>query len=356
MTYASWRAIFWVQSGLAGLAAILVIFLFPETYPRRSSEELKQLPWKQRAGAIWNRISPIRVIVLLFSYPNLFFAAVASAALTWNMYSLLAPIRYVLNPRYHLTSPIQSGLFYIAPGCGFIAGTLVGGRWADYTVRKWIRKRNGERVPEDRLKSCLPFLGIVIPICILVYGWTVDRSVGGIPVPVLAMFLQGVAQLFCFPSLNTYCLDVMQSSGRSAEVVAGNYLFRYIFACLGTAVVLPAVDTVGIGWFCTITTAFLVTAGALVWLTTIFGAGWRKKADEKKATKKREKKAKKKEKKEREQTLKIDLKQENDHDNEERNLQTPPPAADGCITSMAAIINIPDEDEIQAEVYENEEQ
>ena len=51
----------------------------------------------------------------------------------------------------------------------------------------------------------------------VVYGWSVEKRVGGVALPVVMMFLQGVAQLFCFPSLNTYSLDVMQ--GRSAEVV-----------------------------------------------------------------------------------------------------------------------------------------
>lgn len=61
------------------------------------------------------------------------------------------------------------------------------------------------------------FLGGVIPACMIIYGWSVEKRVGGIALPVIMMFLQGVAQLFCFPSLNAYCLDVMQ--GRSAEVV-----------------------------------------------------------------------------------------------------------------------------------------
>jgi MFS family permease len=136
------------------------------------------------------------------------------------MYSLLTPIRYVLNPRFQLTSPLQSGLFYIAPGCGYLLGTFFGGRYADRVVKKYIQKR-GHREAEDRLRSCIVFLGGVIPACMIIYGWSVEKAVGGIALPVLMMFLQGVAQLFCFPSLNTYCLDVMQ--GRSSEVICKSY-------------------------------------------------------------------------------------------------------------------------------------
>ncbi|BDD56922.1 hypothetical protein MPDQ_006381 [Monascus purpureus] len=285
VTFRSWRVIFWLQTALSGSATLLVFFFFPETIPYKANAELAKKPILDKAKLLCHRISPIRVGILLFSYPNLFFAGLAAGALVWNQYSLLTPIRYVLNPRFHLTSPIQSGLFYIAPGAGYVTGTLVGGRWADYTVRKWIRKRNGVRVPEDRLKSCLAFICVIIPGCILVYGWTVEKAVGGIPVPVIAMFLQGVAQLFCFPSLNTYCLDVMQSKGRSAEVVAGNYMFRYVFAAVGSGVVLPAIQAIGVGWFSTISAFFLIVAGVLVWLTTIFGPRWRDLVDEKRQRK-----------------------------------------------------------------------
>jgi MFS family permease len=286
VTFRTWRDIFWLQSALGGLGAILVIFFLPETIPEKKIEELRELPRKQRTRHILHWVSPFRVGILLFSYPNLIIAGLASSSLVWNMYSLLTPIRYVLNPRFHLTSPIQSGLFYIAPGCGYLLGTFFGGRWADHIVKKWIRKKN-KRVAEDRLRSCYAFIGGVIPACMLIYGWSVEKAVGGIPLPVAAMFVQGVAQLFCFPSLNTYCLDVMQAKGRSAEVVAGNYMIRYAFAAGGSAVCLPAIEAIGVGWFSTISAAFLVVSAVGVWATTIWGEKWRHAVDERKKRKRR---------------------------------------------------------------------
>jgi hypothetical protein len=194
------------------------------------------------------------------------------------MYSLLTPIRYVLNPRFNLTSPIQSGLFYLAPGCGYILGTFFGGRYADYITIKYASKK-GTRVPEDRLRSALPFMGITIPVCMLIYGWSIEKRFGGVALPVVMMFLQGVAQLFCFPSLNTYCLDVMQANG--AEVIAGNYLIRYLFAALGSATVLPAVEKIGVGWFSTISAGFLLVSSLATGAAVIWGRGWRENIDEK---------------------------------------------------------------------------
>jgi hypothetical protein len=47
---------------------------------------------------------------------------------------------------------------------------------------------------------------------------------------------------------------------RSAEVTAANYLLRYIFGAVGSSVVLPAVEKIGIGAFTTISAGFVAVA------------------------------------------------------------------------------------------------
>ncbi|RYP14334.1 hypothetical protein DL765_006437 [Monosporascus sp. GIB2] len=283
VTYVSWRIIFWLQTALAGVAVVGAHFLLPETIYHKRIDDLVGYSGIQKAKVLWGMINPMRIL-RLYVYPNLILIGLASASLTWNMYSLLTPIRYVLNPRYNLTTPMQGGLFYLAPGCGYLLGTFFGGRYADYIVKIYIKKR-GVRIPEDRMISALPFMGIVIPVCMILYGWCVEKDVGGIPLTVVVLFFQGVAQLFCFPSLNTYCLDVMP--GRSGEVIASNYVIRYLFACLGTAVVLPAVESIGIGWFSTVSVLFIVSASAGTVFTIRYGKEWRDRVD---ARKRRQKK------------------------------------------------------------------
>ncbi|EDU46868.1 conserved hypothetical protein [Pyrenophora tritici-repentis Pt-1C-BFP] len=229
VTFRSWRDIFWLQTALAGTATLLCFFLQPETIHNKRADELEGLPAKERAHKMWQWLNPFRII-MLYRYPNILLTGLASSSLVWNMYSLLTPIRYVLNPRFGLETPLQSGLFYIAPGCGYLVGTFFGGRWADHVVKKYI------------------------------------------------------PQLFCFPSLNTYCLDVMQS--RSAEVVAGNYFMRYMFAAAGSAACLPAVRAIGVGWFSTISAVFLMAGAAATYVTALYGKSWRMAIDEKKAAKK----------------------------------------------------------------------
>ncbi|KAK6584036.1 hypothetical protein PZA11_003766 [Diplocarpon coronariae] len=280
VTFKSWRVIFYLQTALAAVALTGAYFLLPETAHHMKVDDLVGLPLRARAKVLGSMLNPWRV-VRLYKYPNLIMVSLASASLVWNMYSLLTPIRYVLNPRFGLTSPTESGLFYLAPGCGYIIGTFFGGRYADHITIKWKAKRGDVRIPEDRLRSALPFMGIAVPVSMLIYGWSIEKRFGGIALPVIMMFCQGVAQLFCFPSLNTYCLDVMQS--HSAEVIAGNYMIRYLFAALGSGTVLPAVEKIGVGWFSTISAVFLVGSSLATYAAVIWGVRWRDNVDGRRA-------------------------------------------------------------------------
>lgn len=283
VTYTSWRVIFWLQTGLAAAGIAGPVLLLSETMIADKNSKkviLASLPTMAEKAKYLARVtSPLRPISLLLRSHGLVFVALSSGSIVWNQYSLLTPIRYVLNPRFHLSTPLQSGLFYLAPGTGYIVGTLGGGRWADYVVKRWMVKRDGQRVAEDRLRSCIGFLGVVLPASMLVYGWSVDKAVGGMALPIVFMFVQGVAQSFCFPSLNTYCLDVAQARNKSAEAVAGNFMVRYLFGAVGSAVVLPAIESIGVGWFSTVSAMLMVLSTVGLCACIKWGASWREKAD-----------------------------------------------------------------------------
>lgn len=272
ITYQPWHVIFIVQAALSGLAFLLAIFFLPETIHYRQDTELKGLAVPERIIKILSWTNPWRV-VLLCRQVGILIIALASSSIIWNMYALLTPIRYVLNPRFNLTSPIQSALWYLAPGAGYLVGAAFGGRWSDHTLKKMMKKRNMEIIPEDRLRATFIPLGVIIPVATLIYGWTVEEEIGGIAVPALAMFVQGIGQFFALASLNTYLLDA--APGRSAELIALNYMLRYLFAAGATGAALPVIESIGVGWFSTISSIFLVTTTILVVLTSLYGKKWR---------------------------------------------------------------------------------
>ncbi|KAL2209516.1 MFS general substrate transporter [Sarocladium strictum] len=273
ITFTSWRVIYWVITALSGLALALIIFLLPETISEKP-KTFEGLSVPRKVGRAISMSNPWKVIYPLMIYPNLWITALAVSSLIWNQYSSLTPIRYVINPRFELTSPMQSALFFLPFGIGCFSGTFVGGRWSDFIVRRY-QKRRGRRVPEDRLNSAVIFLLILIPSWSIIYGWAVAKRAGGIPLVVIAMFFQGFTQLCALPSLNTYLIDVLQDKGQSSVAVAGNYLTRFLFAAAGSAACLPAIEVIGVGWFSTISGLFITSTGILVYLLTRYGETWR---------------------------------------------------------------------------------
>mgnify|MGYP001148988416 CR=1 FL=1 len=103
-----------------------------------------------------------------------------------------------------MTTPLVSGLFYLAPGTGFVIGSIVGGNLSDCTVKKYIRRRNGVRLAQDRLNSALVLMFGITSASALIYGWALEMEVGGLAVPILSAFCGGFGLMGCFSGLNTY--------------------------------------------------------------------------------------------------------------------------------------------------------
>lgn len=220
VTFREWRDIFWLQTAMMVLGLVLSIIFIP-ALPKKSGH-LKPA-FDRETIATFN---PLRSLSLLI-YPNVFFAVgysimpwsyafltiqqdLACGLLSWNQYSLLTAPRYLINPRFNLDTPLVSGLFYIAPGLGFIIGTVCGGKFADVTVKKEIIQR-GYRLPQDRLKSGLAGFFFIIPVSSLIYGWGLQQEVGGLALPIVSIFFAGFGLMTAFSSMNTYC------AGKSAS-------------------------------------------------------------------------------------------------------------------------------------------
>lgn len=72
VTYTSWRVIFWVQTGLAGLAALGAITILPETIHHKKYDDLEGLSIKRKAAVLGSMVNPWKVLKLMVTYPNLY--------------------------------------------------------------------------------------------------------------------------------------------------------------------------------------------------------------------------------------------------------------------------------------------
>ncbi|SGZ53536.1 CIC11C00000002561 [Sungouiella intermedia] len=232
------------------------------------ADEIRRRTGKKFVFVLYN---PFKVLISL-KHRSLMLCGVMSMSLLYNMCTLTTPIPNVVNPRYKLTSPLYSGLFYLAPGMGSLLGSLYGGKWADRYVVKYMKIRGG-RVPEDRLRSMYVSFGIVLPLSVLIYGWSIAKEKGGIPVPVITLFANGVAQMFCFPCINAYTVDCLPHLG--GDAIASNYFVRFFAGAIGTATCLVQIQTIGVGWSNTISFFVLLIGFGCCLVLIKYGATFR---------------------------------------------------------------------------------
>ncbi|KAL4901873.1 hypothetical protein BDW74DRAFT_169846 [Aspergillus multicolor] len=269
VTFASWRYIYWLQTAMAGLGLVLSLIFVPEVQ-QETSPSCSEKPTKKKKITLRYALqifNPLRVF-RLWLYPNIFFSFLTCGLLATYLYALLSSARTIFNPRFNLTSALVSGLFYLAPGSGFLVGSVLGGRLSDRAVRKYIAQR-GFRLPQDRLNSGLIMLSLVLPGATLIYAWTLNQGVGGMPVPIIAGFVGGVGLMGSFNGLNTYAAEALPA--HRAEVIAGKYIVQYIFSAGASALVVPLIDKIGVGWTFTISAFFTLTGAVLVSVIARFG-------------------------------------------------------------------------------------
>ncbi|KAK1978298.1 major facilitator superfamily transporter [Colletotrichum cereale] len=248
VNFTSWRVIYGVQAAMAFVGLIMAFFFVPKASELAKHQIAEKTPVRS-LGELAHAFNPMGVF-RQFRYPNVLAANFACGLLGFNQYGLLSSIRRVINPRFNLTSPLISGLFYLAPGAGFLMGSIAGGRVSDHAVKRYIRKRNGLRLPQDRLKSSLPAIFVVLPAGTLLFGWSLQKEVGGVALPVISSFFQGLGLMWSFSGLNTYSAEALPE--HRTAVISGKYVIQYTFGAGSIGGLVPMIDAIGVGWSFTI--------------------------------------------------------------------------------------------------------
>lgn len=267
VNFTSWRVILFAMTGIGAVVMAIAFFFLPETAVITKHSLILQEARKTHPNRkfVFVTFNPIKIMEAL-KYPNLAIDGFIAIATLYTMFSLQTPIRAVLEPRFNLDSPLYSGLFYLAPGMGYVVGSFIGGPVSDNVVKKYIKKK-GRRVPEDRLRAVLFPLGVMYPVSTLIYGWCIEFEKGGMAVPIIFLFIGGVAQTCIFPASNAYCVDSMPELG--GDGIGSSYFSRYIAAAIASATCLRSIESIGLGWTCTIV-AFVLWGGlacavVLIW-------------------------------------------------------------------------------------------
>ncbi|KAI5475495.1 hypothetical protein MNV49_001309, partial [Pseudohyphozyma bogoriensis] len=153
--------------------------------------------------------------------------------------AILVPLSQTIGPRYNISNLAILGCIYLAQGFGNFVAAQFTGRYADFTLRRWLKKRGGVYIPEDRLRASIVGGALFFPGSVIALGWVIEKSSGpaGLAGCVVLLFVNGVALMIVLTPSNTYL--IMHS--QSAEVIAANNFLRYILSAAASAFVLPMI-------------------------------------------------------------------------------------------------------------------
>ncbi|KAG0060676.1 hypothetical protein BGZ89_012052 [Linnemannia elongata] len=202
------------------------------------------------------------------------------------------------------------GLCFCAGGLGSVCGSLLGGRYSDYVIRKWLIKQElkkkrdakdraaafgkdevelsaSEKVfdvavqtpPEVRLQSV--WLGVfLLPIGLMLYGWTVQK---GLPLAcaLVGIFLVGFGMMLVYASTTTTIVDANSEGNMATSAVACNSFARGVLGGIAGFLALPMESAMGSGWLYTFWAIMTVVGSAGLVVLVVKAPVWRKRAAEK---------------------------------------------------------------------------
>lgn len=173
---------------------------------------------------------------------------------------------------------------FIPIGAGGILSALSSGKLVDWNYRRHakilgipvVKNRSQDMtnfpIEKARLQVAFPMF-FLAGTFLIVYGWilTVKLSLAA---PIITLFISGYALTFTYQVLNVLMVDIYP--GKPAVATSANNLVRCEIGAVFSAIILPMINSIGIGWAYT-TLALIFTAFAPMLLIIMRkGPMWRK--------------------------------------------------------------------------------
>ncbi|KAK7464750.1 hypothetical protein VKT23_005957 [Stygiomarasmius scandens] len=215
-------------------------------------------------------VNPVTPLWGTFKKPWNLCMLTASALIFAFTYIVVYSTTRVLENAYRY-NPLKVGLVLLSFGLGSVTGSILGGRFSDYNLRRLKEKNGGKREAEMRLKPLLiPF--ILFPLFIIACGWVLKERLH-IAAVVVFLFIVGFFSIFIYTPTLAYIVD--SNPGASSFATALNSLLRGLFAFISLEITVPLQESIGEGWMYVIIAAAVIVSGVLIGWTEKKGKGWR---------------------------------------------------------------------------------
>lgn len=312
--YLGWWWIFWILTIFSATYFVLFFLFLPETCrkvvgdgsipPRKLNQSLTGIILERRrikAGITVDAVQQEAVRKnYRLSFPNPLSTLViagdkesglilfCSGLLVAILYATTTGIPYLFGKIYGFDE-LQLGLVYLPFGAGSLISAFSTGKAIDWNYRRHA-KRNGFPPSKNRHQDLTHFpiekarLEVALPLLYvgnigsIAYGWTLDYQTN-LAGPLIMLFVFGYGSMAAFQVMQILMVDI--NPGNAASATAANNLFRCLLGAGSTAVVVPMIDKMGVGWTYTFASLVWIALSPTLWLLMRYGPGWRKEKKEK---------------------------------------------------------------------------
>ena len=320
--FAGWWWIFWFLTISSGICFVVVLLFIPETCrkvvgdgsipPPKLNQSLTGIIRERRRIKAGISVDAAQQEAVRKNYrlrfPNPLSTLViagdkesglilfCSGLLIAILYAVTTGIPYLFGKIYGFDE-LQLGLVYIPFGAGNLISAFSTGKAIDWNYRRHA-KRNGFPLTKNRHQDLTNFpiekarLEVALPLLYLgnigtiAYGWTLDYGTN-LAGPLILVFVFGYGSMAAFQVMQILMIDI--NPGNAASATAANNLFRCLLGAGSTAVVVPMIERMGVGWAYTFASLVWIALSPCLWLLMKYGPGWRKDKKEKEDRKKKAK-------------------------------------------------------------------
>lgn len=255
--YIGWQSIFWLLAAISFISLVMIYFALPET-------KIPTPPGEPEPKKSLNPVKPLAYLRFRNVTQVIFMVCMIYA----SYYSINISLPNDYGDKYGFSSTV-TGFMYFGIGLGNILGSLYGGRYSDYILKKYNQKNNvkkignGQLPSEGRLRSIVPGI-CMFPLGLLLHGWSI-HFVWPWYISTFAQFVVGFGMMFVFSSTSTYLVELFPEN--SAAIMSVNNFSRFSVSTVAITVYQPVVEVINTGWyFTTFTVLSLLAALGTFWV------------------------------------------------------------------------------------------
>lgn len=323
--YLGWWWIFWILTIMSGVLFVFLLLFLPETCrkvvgdgsipPPKLNQSLTGIIRERNRAKAGILVDPAQQEAVRKNYklgfPNpvstLRIATDKEAALILFCGGLIVSLLYAATTgipsqfgKIYGFDELQLGLVYIPFGGGSVISAFTSGKLVDWNYRRHAI-RNGLPTTKNRyhdlteypierarLEICLPLLYLSV-LSLIGFGWTLEYQTN-LAGPLVFLFFFGYGTMAAFQVMQILMVDI--NPGDAAAATAANNLFRCLLGAGSTAVVVPMIDRMGVGWSYTFASLVWIAFSPFLWALMKYGPKWRKEKKTKMGAEKKEAKDK----------------------------------------------------------------